>query len=100
MKILKTLLLWAMIYVVLFVSTFLITFILEIIGISTESNLLTGIYYVSFIAYSIWTMGFFASKVNYRFRDTFFQFIPIYGFIWQFRILFRTIERWSKNQNN
>ena len=96
MKILKTFLLWIMIYIVLFVAIFLITVILEILGISTETELITAIYYIASIAYSIWTMGYFASKVKYRFRDTFFQFIPIYGFIWQFRILYRTIERWSK----
>jgi hypothetical protein len=96
MKILKTFLLWMMIYFVLFVAIFLITVILEISGISTESELITGIYFIASIAYSIWTMGYFASKVKYRFRDTFFQFIPIYGFIWQFRILYRTVDRWTK----
>ena len=96
MKILKTFLLWLMIYIVLFVAIFLITIILEILGISTESELITGIIYIATIAYSIWTMGYLASKVKYRFRDTFFQFIPIYGFFWQFRILYRTVERWTK----
>jgi hypothetical protein len=96
MKILKTLLLWLLIYIVLFVAIFLITVTLEILGISTESDLISGIYYIASITYSVWTMGYFASKVKYRFRDTFFQFIPIYGFIWQFRILYRTVERWTK----
>jgi hypothetical protein len=96
MKILKTFLLWIIIYLVLFVSVFLVTVILEILGIATDSEIFSGIVSIASIAYSIWAMGFLASKVKYRFRDTFFQFIPIYGFIWQFRILYRTVERWTK----
>jgi hypothetical protein len=96
MKIIKTLLLWIMLYLVLFASVFLVTVILEILGISTDSEIFSGIVSIASIAYSIWAMGFLASKVKYRFRDTFFQFIPIYGFIWQFRILYRTVERWTK----
>jgi len=93
MKELKTFLLW----VGLFVSPLLVSFWLGFIAGFYESSEGTGglLGFVFTLTFQIFVYGFLASKVEYRWRDTLFQFIPIYGIFWTFRICYRTIERWT-----
>jgi hypothetical protein len=72
----------------------LIGVIWGLLGISID--LLENLITVLAFGFQFWIMGFLASKVKYRYRDTFLQIIPVYGIFWTFRILYRTVERWTK----
>ena len=98
MKSIKTVLLWIAIYGVQLLGAMLIGLIWGLFGISTEfDDIFAGLISILFIGSQILVMGYLASKVRYRYRDAFLQFIPVYGIFWTFRILYRTIERWTKN---
>jgi hypothetical protein len=91
----KTVLLFIAIYAVQLIVAMLIGVIWGLLGISSDyifENLITILAFGS----QFWIMGFLASKVKYRYRDTFLQIIPFYGIFWTFRILYRTVERWTK----
>lgn len=91
----KTVLLFIAIFAVQLIAAVLIGVIWGLLGISTDyflENLIT----VLAFGFQFWIMGFLASKVKYRYRDTFLQIIPVYGVFWVFRILYRTVERWTK----
>ena len=91
----KTVLLFIAIFAVQLIVAVLIGVIWGLLGISTDyflENLIT----VLAFGFQFWIMGFLASKVKYRYRDTFLQIIPVYGVFWVFRILYRTVERWTK----
>jgi len=97
MKRFKTVLLFIVINAVLISASFLIGLIWGYLGISSENDyLLENLVTVLYFGSQLWIMGFLASKVKYRYRDTFLQIIPVYGVFWVFRILYRTVERWTK----
>lgn len=90
----KTVLLFIAIFAVQFIVALLIGGIWGLLGISID--LLENLITVLAFSFQFWIMGFLASKVKYRYRDTFLQIIPFYGIFWTFRILYRTVERWAK----
>ena len=91
MKELKTLGLWVGIYTFPIIIAFMFGYIFFSLG----EDLVSVIVVIFAIAWQLWIYGLLAEKVKYRWRDTLFQFIPIYGIFWTFRICYRTIERWS-----
>jgi hypothetical protein len=91
----KTFLLFIAIFAVQLIVAMLIGVIWGLLGISPD-YLLENLITVLAFGFQFWIMGFLASKVKYRYRDTFFQIIPFYGIFWTFRILYRTVERWTK----
>lgn len=93
MKQIKTLGLWVAIYI----FPLIIAFIFGLIFFNLGEDLVGGIALIFAIIWQLWIYGFLAEKVKYRWRDTLFQFIPIYGIFWTFRICYRTIERWSND---
>jgi prepilin signal peptidase PulO-like enzyme (type II secretory pathway) len=90
----KTVLLFIAIFAVQLIVAVLIGVIWGLLGISID--LLENLITVLAFGFQFWIMGFLASKVKYRYRDTFLQIIPVYGVFWVFRILYRTVERWTK----
>jgi hypothetical protein len=89
----KTVLLFIAIFAVQLIVAVLIGVIWGLLGISID--LLENLITVLAFGFQFWIMGFLASKVKYRYRDTFLQIIPVYGVFWVFRILYRTVERWT-----
>ena len=90
----KTVLLFIAIFAVQLIVAVLIGVIWGLLGISID--LLENLITVLAFGFQFWIMGFLASKVKYRYRDTFLQIVPVYGVFWVFRILDRTVERWTK----
>ena len=93
MKSFKTLLLWILIYVIPFIIAFICGFFFGIFDVNED--FISVFVFGLLLFVQIWIYGKLAKKVKYRFRDTFLQFIPLYGIFWQFRICYRTVERLS-----
>ena len=90
----KTVLLFIAIIAVELIVGMLIGVIWGLLGIPID-NLFDNLITLLAFGFQFWIMGFLASKVKYRYRDTFLQIIPVYGVFWVFRILYRTVERWT-----